>query len=220
MKIEPVHCPACLAVANVPPEIDKIQCEYCGTVSIIEHTAGGPIAIKLTEEIAELKTIQGSTLNAIQDMQATNENLRRELQSLQLTHELSLVDNRLSDMKARIYSPGVISNKWEEMAALIALRQEIVALTAQRGRIQQAIDALAPVPQVTAVDDPQLKKSAAKKGCFGKIMMVMLWLLIYSVLAAITDAVIGDPVITPAIITVAIFWYFRRRRNRMAIQSQ
>jgi len=155
-------------------------------------------------------------------MQAGNEDIQRDLQYFRLTYELSAVDSRLAGIQARKNSlQGVIDNKEKRAARkqLADLQREYNALNVQRSHIQQAIDNLAPVPQIAAALDPQ-SKTSTKKGCLGKIGRIMVWLLIYLVLAGIIDAFIGDPVITPAIITVAIFWYFRRRRNRMAIQSQ
>ena len=219
MNIEPVHCPSCLAVVDVSPDMDRAICEYCGTTSIIEYSEGQS-KIRLTKEITGLKqALQQSNQDTVQSIQLSNENTQRELQHLRLTQELSVVEMRLGNVQAEISTLERTTDKKVKKIAhkrIISLQQEKKELNLRRTSILDSINALYPV---TSQSDPNGKVATDKnhRGSFkGCLSLTGIWFISFLVLAVIFGSTAGDPVGIPTILSLFIAGYvFHRRRKKI-----
>lgn len=220
MQIHPVHCPSCQAIVNVPVEMDRVQCEYCGTVSIIEHS-NGRVSLKLAEEIAGLKqSLQDSTHVTTEHIRTSSENTQREIQHLRLTQELTLVETRLAGIQTDI---DLLERNTDKKAKkvvssqLATKRQEAAELATRRGRINNSIAALysvaEPVPAPEIVEEaPNTKAKGKGRGC---LIWFGVWFLIHLAYGMFFTVAIDDPVTLPLIFslaTVGIIYYRRRKR--------
>lgn len=104
MKIEPLHCPSCLAILEASPGADRATCEYCGTISFIEYS-DGRASVKSEQQWAELKQIiQDTGATTAQNVLARSEDAKREIQQLRLSQELTSVELRMTNIQAEIRS--------------------------------------------------------------------------------------------------------------------
>lgn len=212
MQIQPVHCPACQAVVEVPPGAEQVTCEYCGTTSIIEHSAGH-VSLKLSQEIAGLKqSLEESSLNTVRSIQAGEENTLRELQHTRLSHELMAVETRLGNIKTEINALNRNTDKkikWTVKTQLVDLRSESLELTARRAQIQKAIDDL--YPREVAAAQPVVAVKQAKKKRWWKGAVP--WVSLFFLVATITANAGGDPIIVPLIVIGLVYLFVRLRRR-------
>lgn len=220
MQIHPVHCPSCQAIVDVSVEMDRVQCEYCGTVSIIEHS-NGRVSLILAEEIAGLKqSLQDSTLFTAEHIRSSGENTQREIQHLRLTQELALVETRLDGIQADIDSLEHNTDKKVRNIVGVQLktkRQQAAELATRRDRINDSIAALYPVAEPatapTMVEEvPATKVRGRGRGC---LVWFGVWFLIYLAYGMFFTVVIDDPVTLPmlfSLATVGIIYYRRRKR--------
>lgn len=221
MQIQPVHCPACQAVVDVPPEMDRVACEYCGTVSVIEHSEGR-VTLKLAEEIAGLKqSLQDSTSSTVHSIQVSSENTQREIQHLRLTQELTLVETRLAGVQAEIATLQRNTDKKAQKVVksqLATKQQEAAELEARRTGIESSISALYPSAEPAIAFDAEISGDKSKgrlRGCLG---LAAIWLLSFLIFAMLFSVTIGDPIILPTIFSLAAvgFIYYRRRKKTAA----
>ena len=221
MNIEPVHCPSCLAIVEVSPEMDKATCEYCGTTSIIEHSEGHT-TLRLTKEIEVLRrTLQDANAQTAQTVLASNESTQRELQYLRLNQELSSVDMRLANTQAEIRSlqrePDKKARK-RNLSQIKNLQNSERDLTARRFEIQKAQKALYPSGTDSSIANARDESSVTGRGRIsvsGCLAWSVLWLMLVSIITATLGQVLGEiGIFVGMILSTAIIVYLQRRRQR------
>ncbi len=216
MKIEPVRCPACFAVVEVSPNMDRATCEYCGTTSLIDLSQG-QVALRIASEMSGLQqTVQESQALAAQSALKSSEETQKELQRLRLTQELATVELRLANAQAEIRSLQRNSGKKNKSykRELLSLETQTRALNAQSVQIQQSLRALDPPGSPMELNLAATKQSGGRSllGCLG---WSFLWLTLFTMLTGLFMQVVGPEVglLVGTIITIAIYVYVRRRRK-------
>ena len=216
MNIEPVRCPACFAVVEVPPNMDRATCEYCGTTSLI-NLSQGQVTLKLAGELTGLRqTLQDSNALAAQSALKSSAETQKELQRMRLNQELATVELRLANAQSEIRSLQRNSSKKNKnyKRDLSGLEAQINALNAQSVQIQQSLRALDPTDSPIELERAATKQAGGRSilGCLG---WGFLWLTLYVILSGLFMQVMGEAgTIVGLIATVAIYIFFRRRRKK------
>lgn len=99
MELKQMICPSCIATVQVPTDMDRIACEYCGSQLIVEYSEGG-MTLSLAQKITEtLQDVGQETHGAIRE----NTNVTQaEIQRLQIGHQLGTLQIQLSNIRAEI----------------------------------------------------------------------------------------------------------------------
>ena len=99
MNIVKVSCASCGAPITIPPDIDNLNCSYCGAALAVQR-GEGYIALKLAEKVSQtIQEVGGQTQSSIREgTQVTQIELKR----LQLGQQLSTIQNQLSNIQAEI----------------------------------------------------------------------------------------------------------------------
>lgn len=219
MKIEPVRCPSCFAVVEVPPNMDRATCEYCGTTSFIDLSQG-QVTLKMAGELSGLRQkVEETNALAAQSALKSSEDTQKELQRLRLTQELTTVELRLANAQAEVRSlqrnPDKKNKNYKR--ELLSLESQVRTLNAQNSQIQQSLRALdppgLPIPELDHIATNQ--KQASGRGLLGCLGWGFLWMTLFIMLAGLFMQAMGDAgIIVGLIATIAIYVFFRRRRRK------
>lgn len=99
MEIRRLNCSACGAPINVPEDVDFLNCTSCGSYLGIQR-GEGYITLKIIKEVAAtIKESGAETQSAIRDGAYAT---KTELQKLQLTQEISMVEMQLSSLQGEV----------------------------------------------------------------------------------------------------------------------
>lgn len=222
MRVEPVHCPACQAIVNVPPEMDKVTCEYCGTTSLIEHSQG-QVTLKLSQELAGLRqTLQDSSIQTAQSVRATGEDTQKELQRLRLSHELSTIEMRQANVQAELRALQRNPDKKNKVlkAQLADLEREVNVLNTQRAQLHQSLYALSPTESAVKPDFGTTTPQKGGNGFLGCLGWGMLWFILFMFLSGLFGQVAGDAgLFLGFVLSIGLVVYFQRRRRRKALPA-
>lgn len=218
MKVQPIHCPSCLAVVEVAPGVDRATCEYCGTTSIVEYSEGHA-SLRLKDDIVGLRrTVMDSTAETSRRIQAVEEGVQKQLKHSRLMQELTRVEKRLDDVKSQTYALQGITDKRakkEVKGRLASLQKEAAELTIQRTQIKKSIYELEGF-------EPGVRGGTGKKndrgnsGCLG---LLIIWILSFLVLAVVFGAIVGDPIFIPAVLSLLLVWYIRSRKMKKGLEA-
>lgn len=215
MKIEPVRCPACFAVVEVPPNIDRATCEYCGTTSLIDLSQG-QVTLKMASELSGLRQkVEETNALAAQSTLKSSADTQKELQRLRLNQELATVELRLANAQSEIRSLQRNSGKKNKnyKRDLLALETQVRALNAQSVQIQESLRALDPTGPLLELNQAATKQAGGRSllGCLG---WGFLWMTLFIIMAGMFMQAMGDAgIIVGLIATIAIYVFFRRRRK-------
>jgi len=216
VKIEPVRCPSCFAVVEVPPNMDRATCEYCGTTSLIDLSQG-QMTLKMASELSGLRQkVEETNALAAQSALKSSEDTQKELQRLRLNQELATVELRLANAQSEIRSLQRNSGKKNKnyKRDLLSLETQVRSLNAQSVQIQQSLRALDPIDSPVELERAATKQAGGRSilGCLGG---GFLWLTLYVILSGLFIQVMGEAgTIVGLIATVAIYIFFRRRRKK------
>lgn len=86
MNVTKLSCPACTASITLPADTNQLNCDYCATALIIQHSEGHP-TLKIAQQLH-------STL------QNVGEQTQLELKKMQLVQEMSVLQLQLSNIQA------------------------------------------------------------------------------------------------------------------------
>ncbi len=110
MEVKLLNCVSCGAPISIPEDVDFLNCASCGSFLGVQR-GEGYIALKMVKEVADaIKKSGAETQSAIRDGTYAT---RTELQKLQLTQEISMVEMQLSTIQGetrgleRALQPGV-----------------------------------------------------------------------------------------------------------------
>ena len=215
MKIEPVRCPACFAVVEVPPNIDRATCEYCGTTSLIDLSQG-QVTLKMASELSGLRQkVEETNALAAQSTLKSSADTQKELQRLRLNQELATVELRLANAQSEIRSLQRNSGKKNKnyKRDLLTLETQVRALNAQSVQIQESLRALDPTGPLLELNQATTKQAGGRSllGCLG---WGFLWMTLFIIMAGMFMQAMGDAgIIVGLIATIAIYVFFRRRRK-------
>lgn len=223
MNIEPVHCPACRAIVNVPPDADRVTCEYCGTTSLIELSQG-QVTLKLSQELAGLRqTLQDSGVQTAESVRTSAEDTQKEIQRMRLGHELSIVDMRLANLQSevRLLQRDTDKKKSKTLKNQLAeLEKQEKALIEQRAYIQKSLVALDPGQSDLLIGS---NSSAAqinsnnKNSVLGCLGWTTLWFIIFTLISGLFAQALGEfGIVLGVILSIALIYYIQRRRKRKA----
>jgi hypothetical protein len=99
MEIKRLNCSACGSPINVPEDVDFLNCASCGSYLGIQR-GEGYITLKIIKEVAAtIKQTGAETQSAIRDGAYAT---KTELQKLQLTQEISMVEMQLSSLQGEV----------------------------------------------------------------------------------------------------------------------
>ena len=118
METKSLNCSSCGAPIAIPDDIDYLNCSSCGTYLSVQR-GEGYVALKMVEKVTEtIQQVGESTETAIRD--GTNVT-QAELQRLQLTQEISMVEMQLSNLRSEIRGVQRISSSKESTRQLYNL---------------------------------------------------------------------------------------------------
>ncbi len=110
MEIKSLNCASCGAPIKVPEDVDYLNCSSCGSYLAVQR-GEGYIALKIVKEVTDaIKRTGAETQSAIRDGTYAT---KTELQKLQLTQEISMVEMQLNSLQGevrgleRAIQPGV-----------------------------------------------------------------------------------------------------------------
>ena len=99
MELKQMICPSCTGAVQVPTNMDRITCAYCGSELIVEYSEGD-ISLSLVQEIKEtLQDFGQETQGAIRESTGVTQ---AELQRVQIGQQIGTLQIQLSSIRAEI----------------------------------------------------------------------------------------------------------------------
>lgn len=100
MELKQMTCPSCMGAVQVPTDMDRIACTYCGSELIVEYREGDMMTLSLAQKIKEtLQDVGQKTQGAIRENTGVT---KIELQRLQIGQQIGTLQIRLSSIRAEI----------------------------------------------------------------------------------------------------------------------
>lgn len=222
MHIEPIHCPACFAAATIPPAVDRVTCEYCGTTSFIEQSQG-QVTLKFAHELAGLRqTFQDSGAQTAESVRASAADTQKELQRLRLSQELSAVEVAVANTQAELRAVQRSANKKNSRTVKTqsaALEKKTAELNARGRQLQASLNALDPATPVAAGLAATKKSPTGRSRAGGCLLWGTAWFGLFILLSGMLMQALGEVGIMLALIfSIVIVVYFQHRRARKAAE--
>lgn len=99
MEIIKLNCTACGAPISIPEDVDFLNCTSCGSALAVQR-GEGYVTLKMVKEVTEaIKKTGADTESAIRDGTYAT---KTELQRLQLSQEISMVEMQLNSIQGEI----------------------------------------------------------------------------------------------------------------------
>lgn len=99
MELAKLNCPSCGGSINLPKDINRLSCTYCGTNLVVQRGEGFE-ALKIAEQVsATMREVGVGTETAIREgTQVTQSEIKR----LQVSQDLSIAQMQLSNIQSEI----------------------------------------------------------------------------------------------------------------------
>lgn len=224
MELKQMICPSCTGAVQVPTNMDRITCAYCGSELVVEYS-DGDMNLSLAQQIKEtLQDVGQKTQGAIRENTGVTQT---ELQRLQIGQQIGTLQIQLSSIRAEIRA--LEREKQLSRAAkkqLKELRQEEQECLLQVRNLQAFLTDNNKTPQVSKSQPSKTKSSTKpsplKKGCAWGCVTYIVVAMVLSIIAIPLDMLIfnvssdsgtGGPFFTVAamigfLFGVAVFLYF------------
>ena len=101
MNVQKVSCVSCGAPIQVPDDVDRFNCTYCGAGLVVQK-GEGHVTLKLAEQIS--RTVRDSVARTQATLREGTQVTQAELKRLQLSQELSAAEIQLSSIQTEIRS--------------------------------------------------------------------------------------------------------------------
>lgn len=99
MELKQMICPSCTGAVQVPPNMDRVTCAYCGSQLIVEYS-NGDMNLSLAQQIKEtLQDFGQETQGAIRESAGVTQ---AELQRVQIGQQIGTLQIQLSNIRAEI----------------------------------------------------------------------------------------------------------------------
>lgn len=168
MELKQMICPSCTGAVQVPTNMDRIACVYCGSELIVEYSEGDMMTLSLAQKIKEtLQDVGQETQGAIRENTGVT---KTELQRLQIGQQIGTLQIQLSSIRAEIRT--LEREKQLSRTAksqLKELRKEEQACMLQIRNLQSLLSDEKVTQQVSKSESSKTKSSSMsspmKKGC-------------------------------------------------------
>jgi len=224
MELKQMICPSCTGAVQVPTNMDRIACAYCGSELIVEYSEGD-MTLSLAQKIKEtLQDVGQETQGAIRENTGVT---KAELQRLQIGQQIGTLQIQLSSIRAEIRT--LEREKQLSRAAksqLKELRKEEQECLLQIRNLQSFLSDEKVTQQVSKSESSKIKSpsvsSPLKKGCAWGCVTYIGVALVLSIVAIPLDMLFfnisfNDDVYGPFfsiaafvgfLFGVAVFFYF------------
>jgi TM2 domain-containing membrane protein YozV len=99
MDLKQMICPSCTGAIQVPTDMDRITCAYCGSELIVEYSEGD-MNLSLVQKIKEtLQDLGQETQGAIRESAGVTQT---ELQRVQIGQQIGTLQIQVSNIRAEI----------------------------------------------------------------------------------------------------------------------
>ena len=167
MELKQMTCPSCTGAVQVPINMDRITCTYCGSELVVEYSKGD-MNLSLAEKIKQtFQDVGQETQGVIRESTGVT---KAELQRLQIGQQIGTLQIQLSSIKAEIRA--LEREKQLSRAAksqLKELRQEEQECLAQIRNLQSFLSGGKGTHQAGKSEPSKMKSptisSPIKKGC-------------------------------------------------------
>lgn len=185
MELKQMICPSCTGAVQVPTNMGKIACAYCGSELIVEYSEGD-MTLSLAQEIREtLQDIGLETQDAIKENTGVT---KTELQRLQIVQQIGTLQIQLSNIRTEIRTLER-ERKLSRAAKrqLKDLRQEEQECILQIHNLQSFLSDGKGNPQFSKTKSSQSVSSPMKKGCVWGFVSYIVVALVLSIVAIPLD---------------------------------
>ncbi|MFO7679209.1 MAG: hypothetical protein R6X34_04090 [Chloroflexota bacterium] len=225
MELKQMICPSCTGAVQVPTDLGRITCAYCGSELIVGYSEGN-MNLSLAQKIKEtLQNVGQETQGAIRENTGVTQT---ELKRLQIGQQIATVQIQLSNIRTEIRTIEREKNlsraakrqlkelRKEEQACLLQIRNLQSFLTDTKGTHQVVKDSGVSKAKSSTQASP-LKKGCAW-GCVTYLVVVLALGMVAIPLDELffnvtTDSDVNRPFFSIAVwigflIGVAVFFYF------------
>lgn len=144
MKITSINCPACYAPLQVPQGADRMTCDYCGTMSVVEHHQGNT-ELKLAQQVS--RSIQDAQSGTAAVMRENTEETLAELKRIRLQQEMTGLKLQLSSVQSEIRQLEREKQTPKNRRHLEELREDRQSLTERIEALKIELGMASPEPE-------------------------------------------------------------------------
>lgn len=137
MELKSTFCPACGGAVHVPPDAQRVACDYCGCELAVERGEGN-IDLSVAQKLADV--FEGVGAETRQTIQQSSDVTQSELKRLQIGQQTTTLQLQLSNVRAEIRAlerESKLSGKARRQ--LEELRQEERACLDQLSALQKIL---------------------------------------------------------------------------------
>lgn len=158
MSVQRVACASCGAPIQLPPDIDRLNCAYCGAGLVVQRGEGF-VALKMAEQVSQaIQDVGAQTQSAIR---SGTETTQVELKRLQLSQQVAALQMQLTTVETEIRT-------LERSPQTGQVRRQLKDLAVQqRGLLQQIRTlqgALAPMAPLEAGGEQPTGQASSRRG--------------------------------------------------------
>jgi len=99
MELKSTFCPACGGAVHVPPDAQRVSCDYCGCELAVER-GEGDIDLSVAQKLGEV--FEGVGAETRRTIQQSSDVTRSELKRLQIGQQITTLQLQLSNVRAEI----------------------------------------------------------------------------------------------------------------------
>lgn len=176
MELQTITCASCNAPIRVPPDIDTLNCSYCGASLVVQRGEGYVVA-RIAEEMG--KAVRDTGVQTQATIREGAQLTQIELKRLQLGQDLALLHTQLSSTQAEIRALERSRKSGRIRRQLRELRAQEQDLRTQVASLQSALSNLRAPSKASSSPSPESRRTtptaSTKRGCANSLSLRALW---------------------------------------------